>query len=508
MTLGSSAASGAPALTAASGRGRFLLALLGATLLSRLAGLVFGVVNIDEAEFCTIGKMICGGALSYANIAEFKPPLVHLAFAPAGFFGGPSIVPMRVLSVLWVFATALVIAQCVREWTADELAARSAAFLSLLAGLCEVPSTSAELLMDLPLALALLFFIRAEKTGKVRDDLLCGLCVGLASLFKHQGAILGVAFVCARLWGFARRERPFGLERYLGLAAGFAVPWASAIAVWQAAGHLDDFVEWMVLRNLGYASQASLFSWSRAALAVVVCVAGTALPWALATRESLRRGDPIRRGLVLALWLTWLAVGAGGRFYEHYFLQFVPPLAILAAPSAAELLRSGSRRARAIALALALLPALGYTGYTLARGLAGNYPNQQPGVIAVADWLRKNTAPTERIFVWGHAPQIYYLSKRPPGTRYLTAATQMGGFDPAHLPPGFDAGAHASRRDLDLLMRDLRQTDLFIDTAPANIHDWGRVPLAQFPELEAYVRANYRLVGSPGGALVYRKSRS
>src|ERR1700694_572776 len=99
MTPGSSAAGGAPALAAAAGCGRFLLALLGATLLARLAGLVFGVVNIDEAEFCTIGKMICGGALSYANIAEFKPPLVHLAFAPAGFFDGPSIVPMRGLSV-------------------------------------------------------------------------------------------------------------------------------------------------------------------------------------------------------------------------------------------------------------------------------------------------------------------------------------------------------------------------------------------------------------------------
>ena len=482
-------------------RSNYLLALFRAVVAARLAGFVFGVLNIDEAEFCTIGKMICQGAMSYANIAEFKPPLTHLAFAPAGFFGGPSIWPMRLLGVLWVFATALLCERAVREWTGDELAGRCAAFLSLLAGLCEVPSTSAELLLNLPAAAALLFFVRAEKNGRLRDDLAAGLCVGLASLFKHQGAILIVAFGLARLWSFLRHERPFGLQRYLSLASGFALPWAAAVAVWTAAGHLDSFIEWMVLRNLGYAGQASLFSWGRALSSIGVCLAGTLVPWALAVRESAKRGDPVRRGLVIALWLTWLAVSAGGRFYEHYFLQFIPPLAIVGAPVAADLWR---RRSRLWLVAVALTFA-GYTGYGLARGLTGHYANQDPKVIAVSSWLRAETAPTDTIFVWGHAPQIYYLSQRPPGTRYLTAATQIGGFDPAHLPPGFDVGAHRSQRDLAALIQDLGQTRWFIDTAPADIHDWSKAPLAAFPELAGYIAGHYTLYASPAGTAVYRR---
>ena len=76
-------------------RSRYLLALGLAVVAARLAGLIFGVLNVDEAEFCTIGTMIRHGALSYADIAEFKPPLTHLAFLPAGLFGdAPSIVPI------------------------------------------------------------------------------------------------------------------------------------------------------------------------------------------------------------------------------------------------------------------------------------------------------------------------------------------------------------------------------------------------------------------------------
>jgi 4-amino-4-deoxy-L-arabinose transferase-like glycosyltransferase len=474
-------------------------------VLSRLAGLCFGVLNVDEAEFSVIGKMIAGGALSYAEIGEFKPPLTHLAFVPAGLFGGVSIVPMRVLGLLWVLATCLVLARAAREWTGDELAGRAAAFLALLAGLCEVPSTSAELLMNLPSAAALLFYVRAERSLSLRDHVLAGLCVGLASLFKHQGAILIVAFALAQLW-----NGRFDLSRLLALGAGFAVTWGAAAAVWAGFGHLDDFVDWVIWRNFGYAQGASMFSWTRAFGAIAVCLAGTVLPWALATRESVRTGDPIRRGLLLSLWLTWIPVSLGGRFYEHYFLQFVPPLALLAAPEAADLIRRWpglARGTRAALLAALILPVFGYTSYTLARGFAGRYPNQDPQIREVSAWLRANAAPAEHLFVWGHAPQIYYLSRLPPGSRYLTAATQMGGFDPGHLPPDFDVTPYRSKRDVELLLRDLEasRTELLVDTAPAGIHGWSRIPIGKFPELDRYVHEHYRVVGEPAGARVFRR---
>ena len=41
-------------------------------------------------------------------------------------------------------------------------------------------------------------------------------------------------------------------------------------------------------------------------------------------------------------WLAVSAIGvaAGGRFYPHYYIQLIPPLAVLAAPYYAELWRN------------------------------------------------------------------------------------------------------------------------------------------------------------------------
>jgi len=494
--------------------------LLGALFLSRLAGLVFGVVDLDEDEFCVIGGMIARGAISYAGVAEFKPPLTHLAFLPASLLGGVSIAPMRVLGALWLLATCLVLAHAAQEWTGDAGAGRAAAFLALLAACCEVPAVNAELLMDLPLAGALLAFVHAERTGRLRHDLTVGLCVGIASLFKHQGAMMLVALGAARAWPSVSAPRPGAAPprrrgrraaAVLLLGLGFALPWGVAAAAFARAGHLADFFEWMVLRNLGYAGKASIFSLPRAALSTAVCLAGTAVPWALAARESFRGDrDPVRRGLALALWTTWIPVAVGGRFYEHYFLQFVPPLAVLGAPAAADLIRrwpSLPLRARATVVAVLASSTLGYLGFTMGRGLAGKYPNQDPKVREVAAWLVASTPPGATLFVWGHAPQIYYLSQRHPATRYLTAATQMGGFDPAHLPRGFDLGPHRSARDVERLLADLEATraDVFVDTAPADIHEWSKVPLAAFPELSRYVAAHYTLAAEPAGARVYRR---
>jgi hypothetical protein len=471
-------------------RSNFWLALLGAIIVVRIAGFIFGVVNLDEDEFCVVGSMICRGALDYVDIAEFKPPLTHLFFTPAGMFGGVSIWPMRIIGLLWTFAICYTAYKAASEWLKDEMAGRAAAILALLALCCEVPATNSELLMDLPLALALLYWVRS-------DDFKAGLFVGIASLFKHQGAILVGAF------GLAAIPK---VRRWIPLSIGALLPWALAAGFWASRGHLGEFYEWMVLRNFFYAQAASSFSWSNALTAIAVCVLGCALPWVLAIlnmRDVFNRGV-IGRGVALGLWLTWIPVSAGGRFYEHYFMQFAPTLALTGAPLAAELWRSGRRTAM---IALAALPLVGYLGYSLARGATGHYPNQDVKSREVSDWLRANTAATDKLFVWGHAPQIYYMSERHPGSRYLTAATHIGGFDPSQVAPDFDASKYQSPRDIQQLIDDLERShaELFVDTAPASIHDWEKAPLERFTRLNDYVRKHFQPIATPAGAVIYRR---
>jgi hypothetical protein len=191
-------------------------------------------------------------------------------------------------------------------------------------------------------------------------------------------------------------------------------------------------------------------------------------------------------------------------------LQFAPFLAVVAAPRAAAWLAGWpekSRAARTGALVLALLPALCGCGFFLVKGLVHGYQAQDPKLNEVASFLRAETRPDEELFVWGHTAPIYYLADRRPGTRYFHCSVHVGNFDPGHLPPGFDPSKHVSQRDVDATLHDLEANHvaIFVDLAPAGIHHWDRLPLSAIPQLEQYLHAHYQPIGSPAGALVYRR---
>ena len=459
-----------------------------AVLLLRAAGFAFGVLNIDESDFLIFGAGFWKGLLPYRDLVEIKPPLGYLTYALAGPW--LNILPIRVLGVFWVFATALVLRAAARNWTGSEEAGWAAAWLSLLAGLVEVPSFGSELMMNLPTAGALWFFSKRRYFGS-------GLCIGLASLYRHQGGIaalaLGLAVLSEKRWG-----------AFVLLALGSMLPWGVAAGAYAAIGQLPAFVDWVFVRNLAYAGKGAAGSaLARGLLATLLCVSAALLPWILATRESLKpRDDLFWRALVLLLWLTWVPVALGGRFYEHYYLQFVPPLAVLGSANFVHF-REKHRR---LTWALVALPLLINQGFAWIRGVSGAYPSQEPRAVQLAQWVRQNSAPTETLFIWGHYTPLYTLSGRMPGTRYVNTSVHMGNFDPEHLPQGFDTTPFRSAADVALTLRDLeaRKPALFIDTAPSGIHHWDRIPL--FPEFLQYIADHYQeLPDRPGGAAVYRR---
>jgi hypothetical protein len=485
-------------------------------ILVRSPGLFFGVLSVDETDFLLIARRVLAGGLPYVDAVEMKPPLAYVAYLP-GALVGFRMWPMQLLGIGWMFATLWILKATAEQWTGRATVGWAAAWIGLLAYCCDVPSVNTELFLNLPASAALFFFVRAEKSCQAKDWFFCGLCAAIATLFKHQAGILIVALLLAQLWFRIRdlrahRALPENHAELTSVALGFALPWAVAVSFYAARGELAAFWEWNVFRNLGYMSEgATGQSWVRAAKAILMCVAGaTPLPWALSLLGMRRPWDRIRTSLVLLLALTWIPVCMGGRFYEHYFLQFAPPLALLGAPVLARVWegrRELSRWSRVALGATAVLPALGALFVGLALGLTGHYPTQNVRAVELATWLDAHSRPVDKLFVWGHFSPIYYLAEREPGTRYLATSVHMGNFDPHHLPADFDAAAHRSAVDVERTIHDLElnKPPWIVDTAPADIHDWSKVPLSKFPELAQYVAAHYELVAKPGGAAVYHR---
>lgn len=487
------------------------LLLLAAVAALRAPGFAAGIANLDECDFALFGRMVQAGAVPYRGVADIKPPLTYLAYhAAERLAGGPSFLAVHLLGVACVLATALLLRAAARAWTGDARAGWAAAFLSVLAIACESPATGAEILMNVPVAAGLLAAVRAARGDGRRFDLLAGAALGLAALVKQQAGIglaaLGLAaLLAARGGGAAGLRRAAG--RALALGAGFALPWAAALLVaWR--NDLPAFLDWVLARNLHQVSDARASSALRAAGAIGLCVGGTALAWALAVRRALRRGrDPVAAALALLLALTWIPVSIGGRFYEHYFLQFAPPLALLGAPELVRLLERWGELARwrrAAVAALAALPLLGSVGYATARLVRGDFPGQDPSARAIAAWLAGHTAPGDRVFLWGDYSAVYCLAERLPGTRYMRTAPHVGDFDPMQLPPG-QRFTYRSARDVALTLQDLaaNRPAFVVDTAAGDLHGWARFPLAGSPELDRFVQERYALVAEPAGARVY-----
>jgi 4-amino-4-deoxy-L-arabinose transferase-like glycosyltransferase len=483
-----------------------------AIVVLRAPGLVFGILDIDESDAVIIGRLMGEGALPYVDFVEKKPLLFYLFCTPAALFGF-HIWPMQILAIGWCFATALVVGRTARRWSGSAETGAVAAWLCVAASAANVLSVNAELMLNLPAALALYFFVRAEERASRWADGAAGFFIGIASLFKHQGAILLPVLAIALLWQWVRLGRGPQIGRFLALGGGFALPWGLAVAFYAALGHAGAFYEWNVERNLFYSAYGAGSAWARFGMGLLLYVLAAApVLWWLAIRGGLlaKDRDPVRVALALALVLTWVPVSLGGRFYAHYYLQFVPALALLAAPHvAARIARWGELRAasRRLFAAGLWLPVLFYSGYAVTRGVVGRYPAQEPKTVVLAGWLRENTPEQARLFVWGHYTPIYYLAERLPGTRYYNTSLHMGDFDPAHLAPGTDLRPFRSERDIRATLEDLERLrpEIVVDTAPANIHDWAKVPLQAFPEIDGYVQAHYERVAVAAGAPVYRR---
>jgi hypothetical protein len=186
--------------------------------------------------------------------------------------------------------------------------------------------------------------------------------------------------------------------------------------------------------------------------------AGTAL-LAAAAWHWVRSRD--WNGLSLpAAWILGAAVGvtAGMRFYTHYYVQLIPPLCIAVGWVIAQLrpsLGSSSREAAAVFLLAATLawPSTGrviqdarmawwQARFTL-QGL------EMPAIASVrlAQTIRRDVAPQEKILVWGHAEDIYFLTNRLAPTRYYKYYAFLTPPPTTWGPPAFNphAADHAAR---------------------------------------------------------------
>jgi len=397
----------------------------------------------DEGLYMVQAREWLRGGWPYVAVWDMHPLGAPALFAATFALLGESLFSIRLLGVLSVTATAAALILATR-------AAGGSRNTGLAAGLLYIgqslllngSSTNTEILFAplivLCMAAALRTCHRLLHGGAPpgwRDMLLMGLPVGFALLLKSVVVMEGsAAFLLVIL--VAWRCGALTLPRLLGLALCYAVICAAPILLaglpYLLRGEFAAYAYPNFIAPAHYITEGA--SRTEALRETALALLGTCWAFALTAVALLTlawRPRPQRRpagtGLLLLASAFWFAAATVGivllnKFYDHYFLTWLPPLSLAGAVGARQLARS-MRPARAgLAFALVVLAAtLSPWSTALSERVRTGFGLRNP-VSEVAQGVAAVIRPGDPIYVVNEDPIIYVLAHAGVATPYVFGA--------------------------------------------------------------------------------------
>lgn len=431
-------------------------------------------LNSDEATIATVARMMRHGARLYSTAVDRKPPgafVLYRVLEP--LFGTWTLAAGRWVALVAIVAAAWVIAlEARRRWPDVSPLLVALIFVVAFALLPAEDSRAVgfELLATLPAVGAFVLGARGR-------TVLAGVALGMATLFKQPMLLGAFPLAVQCLSGTA----PWG-RRVLRLAAG-GVATVATITAGLAPFGLHEALSWFAGNGDNYLGGTNLGSVITIGLeqfgAIIAHTAGISVLAALAWGRR-------RLPMDLAVWViaSVAATTIGLRFVEHYFVQLLPAMVLVAAPALVDwqIFRRPWPRFAAVCLA-------GAASFSMFTVLIADRYHDLPNVDAVAAAVHSLTSAHDRIFVWGQAPEIYWLSGRDPATRYPHVGF-ITGITPKR--PGVPAYVLSMPSAAEHLLADLKanRPTLIVDAAIERVRGGNRYPLATSP-IAAFVNDGY-----------------
>jgi dolichyl-phosphate-mannose-protein mannosyltransferase len=479
------------------------------TVVTHLPALLHPQAIDDEAVYSVVANELVDGGRLYIDAVERKPPLLFWTYAAVFKVAGKfDWMALHTVALVWTVGTMAALYLIGRRLFDRE----TGLIAALLYGVFQPWGTwknlafNGELMMNLPLVWAYAIAL-GRGSSRVRLELLAAgvlLCAGF--LLKQPAAIAALPLGIYLLLPDYRRERDLMPSASLAHAAlltvGFFATLGFVLLVLRQQGILAEAFYWTITNH----SIHHVF-WGQAIL-MTLMFAGACLPLLIgavvAYRYSSIWAERTAERATLVGWLIASVVGAaaGARFYPHYYIQLIPPLALLAAPCYARLWKRKMKPPHwllrppvtAAWLALTILV------FSLAHwiGLISRRETSETG-----RYLRAHSNPDERIFIWGHAPYLYLEAQRRPACRYVETFPLTGHVF-GGLLPGTDTrkwivpGAWSHFED-----DCKRHPPEYIVVLQLHARD-ARYPVSDFPVLDRLLANRYQQVAETPDGIVYR----
>src|SRR5438876_1648748 len=492
---------------------QFRFAAFGIILLTvaiRLPSLLHPQPLDSEAMYSVVANEIVDGGRPYADAVERKPPLLFWTYAAvfkiAGKFNWKA---LHIVALVWTLCAMAGLYLLGRELFDRKTGLIAAFFYGVFQPwlLWKSLSFDAEMLMNLPIIWAWAIAFR-RSSSRLRPELFAaGALLGAAFLLKQPAAIAAVPLGIYLLLPSYRASRSLprinSIIQAAMLTAGFfAVLGLATIVLWKQR-ILHDAFYWTIADH-----DVPHVFWQKGIVITLVFL-GACLPLVIGAIMACRDKSEIwagrtaeRTALFGLLAASAIGAAAGARFYPHYYVQLIPPLALLAAPYYARLWSRTIQpphwilRPKVTYAWLALtVVAFSITHWT---GLA---PRRVPS--EAGRYLFTHSSPDDRIFVWGQTPEIYLDAFRRPASRYITTFALTGYVFGGSIP-GFDTRSRILPGAWTTLERDFARhppiyiVDVRFDSKTA------QYPVKNFPILAKLLAERYQPVAYTAEGVIYR----
>lgn len=406
----------------------------------------------DESAYAYLGQRAAEGLAPYRDFYEMKPPFLFYAYSLMNLIFGYSMEGLRwgalFLSLLMCVGVYLI----GRSFFGPKYGLIAALVLALFSAnpYTTMVFAESELLVMVPALFGIWFLCRLLReedlsTWSKRWLLIgAGLLIGSAVMVKQSGVFfLGFAAVVLLLLaeGENLRQKFFKLiQNGVWFSIGAITPVLICLAIIFGFGVWEDFAFW----NLEYPSlytggennsDLNLFQGSFKNISQ-----HQLLLWVLASAGLLALllkglGKKMSIALAALALFSFLTITPGQRYYLHYWIQFLPAVALLCAHLFFKLEKLGENGSLSFAkvgsFPLALLLLLSGVALSSAHWLKSDSANLMRTMFSgnpfvedqlMARILESQIQPDETVVVLGSEPQIYvYLNRKAPSRHFYTA---------------------------------------------------------------------------------------
>ncbi|MEY2526027.1 MAG: hypothetical protein QOE73_798 [Verrucomicrobiota bacterium] len=486
------------------------LAIALLTVAIRLPSLLHPQPIDDEEPYSVVANEIVDGGKPYIDAVDRKPPLLFwvytAVFQVTGKYNWWALHAVALLWTLLTMAGLYAIGRLLFDRQTGLIAALLYSVFQPWATFKNL-AFNGELMMNLPIVWA--YAIAFGRTrSRWRPELLAsGALLAAGFLLKQPAAIAAVPLGIYLLLPSYRVSRGLpktaSVTHTVTLTVGFLAALGLVIIVLSNQGIFREAFYWTIADH----SIPHVF-WTMGVL-ITLGFIGACFPLVLGATLAIRdngnlwAGKKAERVTIFGL-LAASAIGAaaGARFYPHYYIQLIPPLALLAAPYYARLW-TGEMQPPYWLLRPSLTHAwlaLTIVAFSISHWLA-LAARREP--LETGRYLLEHSAPHDRIFIWGHAAKIYLEAQRRPACRYIQTFP-LTGYVFGEALPGLDTRNRIVPGAWSMLEQD------FARHSPAYIVDLysdpnARYPVRDFPILARLLAERYHPVTRTAEGVIYGK---